>query len=265
VPAFWAGVVLAVAVAAAPFLCGADTDAGKQAAARLLAAHGGMEPWAEAKAVAFIEHWDYYPNGKDLKVKVIVETETQRARLSVLETSATAAWDGQKAWMREWDFAVPPRFLVHLNYVLIHLPWLLNEPGSILGSVTRQRWWNGKTYAVLRVGLSERRGRYPLELKTVLLDPSSNRLAGCQYVVTYAGVLPPKIDHSPLLTALVEKFQKEDDLLVPERYTVYNPDRSLLVRCEIEDWDLEDEFDASKVEMPEDAVIDRSPPVRVVP
>jgi hypothetical protein len=232
------------------------------AAARMADVHGGMDAWRAARTVTFTDHWVRTGGESDLRTRVVLERTTLRAHLDVLGGDTQMAFDGEKAWGLNWDLTLPPRFFIHLNYLLLHLPWLANEEGAELGERGTRKLWNGSTFETMKVKLSDARGDLPIEVLILFLDPRTHRLAGCEYSVIYAGVLPPPLNRSPTLLLLYEDYLDKEGLVVPERYTVYNPDRTRFVTCRVEDWELSDTFDDSLLVMPPAAVVDSSLAVR---
>jgi hypothetical protein len=108
-------------------------------------------------------------------------------------------------------------------------------------------------------------GDTPDDYYVLYIDPDSHRLKGCEYIVTYAEILPPDMKQTPPHVLVFDEFETVEGLLVPVRYTIYETDQSVYATCDIRDWSFSEAFDPAWMEMPADAIIDTSHPTREEP
>lgn len=237
-----------------------------QAVDAMIRAHGGMEAWRSAPTAAFTDSLVPAGMAEGQALRVVVDQRSRRAYIDVVGTEVSLAWDGEKAWGINWGSPVPPRFLALLNYYFLNLPWVVKDPGVILGDLERRTLWDDPTrYLAVRVTFEPGTGDTPDDYYVLFIHPETHRLAGCEYIVTYAGVLPPGMEQSPPHTLLFEEFETENGLLVPVRYTIYNQDHSVYATCSVRDWSFSEPFDESRMTMPENGVLDTSRPSRETP
>lgn len=250
---------LVVLAAAAPHAAGQETT--QDVVAAMIQAHGGMEAWESAPTVSFTDTW-YAPSGESRgSTRVTVEQGRRRAVLDAVEDSSRIVWDGEKAWSVNYAGGAPPRFMALLNYYFLNLPWLTRDPGVILGPPGRTTLWDDPTeYTTVRMTFEPGTGDTPDDYYLLYIDPETDRLAGCEYVVTYASLLPEGVTHTPPHVLLYDGFTEVDGLLVPTGFTIYLEDHTVYARCTVSDWSFSRPFDPSRMTMPENATVDTTSP-----
>jgi hypothetical protein len=228
-----------------------------EAARRMTETHGGLEAWRSLKSMAFVDSWS-----TGMATYVTMDVATRRARLGITGTDAVAAWDGEKAWSVNWPAEMPPpRFVVGLNWYFLNLPWLARDPGVGLAEAGTATLGEDPTeYLAVRMTFGEGIGDTPDDYYVLYIHPETYRLHGCEYVVTYRAILPEGVEHTPPHDLIYEEFTEIDGLVLPTAFTIYEKDGSVYASCRVEDWELDEPFDASMVRMPEGAVIDESQP-----
>lgn len=273
--------VLAAALAAAPPVGRADAapapagtavEAAEAAAVSrtadqvvdaMIAAHGGMERWKNAPTVSFTDTWTMGGSSEGRTSRVMVEQGKRRATIDMVGSDARMAWDGTTAWSLDWQSPVPPRFLALLNYYFLDLPWLMKDPGVVLDAPgTRTLWDDPKIYTTIRVTFEPGTGDTPDDYYVLYIDPGTHRLHACEYIVTYADLLPPGVEHTPPHILVYDEYETVDGLLVPARFTIYQEDHSVYARCDVTDWSFTKPFDASRLIMPEGGKVDTSRPTQ---
>lgn len=251
-------VALTTVLVAAP---AAHAQTGAEICARMVEAHGGMDPWQAAATIRFQDQWtrpQESPVGH-----TVVDADTRRATIDFPDADMSLAWDGERAWSTNWKMPMPPRFLALLNFYFVCLPWLTQDPGVILGDPGKAHLWDDPTeYITVRMTFGEGVGDTPDDYYLLYIDPVSHRLAGCEYIVTYAALLPEGVDHTPPHILLFTDWTTVNGLTVPTAYTIHNEDQSVYAACEIRDWSFDEPFDESRMTMPENAVVDTSSPTR---
>jgi hypothetical protein len=235
-------------------------ESARQVVERMVAAHGGMEAWTEAPSVTFTDTWTR-PGAPGARTSTVqVEQGRRRAVLEFPDMNATVGWDGEKAWSVNWSGG-PPRFLALLNYYFVCLPWLVEDPGVVLHEPQTRTLWDDPTeYIAIRVTYEPGVGDTPDDYYILFIDPQTYRLHGCEYVVTYPGLVPEGMEHTPPHILIYESLTTVDGLVVPTQFTVYNKgdEKSVYARCAIRDWSFREPFDPTRVKMPEGAVVDES-------
>lgn len=251
--------LLVVALAAVP----AAAETGAEVCARMVEAHGGMEAWNGAHSIRFTDRMTPAGGSGAPSSQVVVEAGSRRATIDYPDMDMSLAWDGEKAWSTNWKMPMPPRFLALLNFYFVCLPWLTQDPGVQLGAPgTATLWDDPKEYTTVRMTFGEGVGDTPDDYYLLYIDPETHRLAGCEYIVTYAALLGPDMEHTPPKTLLFESWDTVDGLLVPTAYTIYHADHEPYFSCEIRDWSFDQPFDESRMTMPEGAVVDTTSPTR---
>jgi hypothetical protein len=156
---------------------------------------------------------------------------------------------------------IPPRFLALLTYYFANLPWLTQDPGVNLSLEGPARILDDPLeYVAVRMTFDAGTGDTPDDYYVLYIDPRTKRLRGCKYVVTYDALLPDGVERTPEHVLRYDDWTRQDGLLVPTRFTIHNLDGSLYAGCEISEWSFRDPFDAARLEMPENALLDASTP-----
>jgi hypothetical protein len=226
----------------------------------MIAAHGGMDAWKAAPTVSFED--EFIGGGGPPSVsRVVVEQGRRRAYIEYPAKGATAAWDGDSCWSRNWREPFPPRFLIHLNYYFLNIPWLTMDPGVKLVEQGMGTLGTDSTeYARFMMTFMPGTGDTPRDYYRLHIDPVTKRLKGYQYVATYSAILPKGMQSSPENTLIFDSLATVSGLVVPVKYTIYGPDQKPIASCAIRDWSFIRPFEGSRLAEPADAVMDRSTP-----
>lgn len=253
-----AGCILAAGAAPRP---AAAQETTQDVVNAMIQAHGGMEAWESAPTVSFTDTW-FTPSGESRgSTRVLVDQQRRWAVLDGVEDSSRVVWDGQRAWSLHYGAGAPPRFVALLNYYFLNLPWLTQDPGVILGPPGKATLWDDPTeYTTIRMTFEPGTGDTPNDYYELYIDPETHRLAGCEYIVTYAALLPEGMPHTPPHVLLYDGFTEVNGLLVPTGFTIYLEDHTVYAICTVSDWSFSRPFDPSLLEMPEDAVVDTTSP-----
>lgn len=227
-----------------------------ETARKMTEAHGGLEKWRALGAMTFTDSWS-----DGMESRVTIDVATRRGVLELTGTDARAAWDGEKAWSVNWTAAMPPRFLIGLNWYFLNLPWLVHDPGvTVTDEGTATVGDDPREYLALRMTFAPGVGDTPEDYYVLYVDPETHRLHGCEYVVTYGALLPEGVEHTPPHDLLFEEFTDIDGLVLPVAYTIHEKDGSVYAACRVAEWVLDRPFDEASVRMPEGAVVDGSQP-----
>ncbi|MFQ5777539.1 MAG: hypothetical protein ACE5IP_05985 [Terriglobia bacterium] len=236
--------------------------AGKEAVARMIETHGGLEKWRLAPTVSFEDALQPADAPSPMVSRVTVEQGARRAYLDFHEMGARISWDGEKAWGENWQGPYPPRFLALLSFYFANLPWLAADPGVNLSEPGTGRLWDDPTeYITVKMSFEAGVGDTPDDYYILYIDPNSYRLRAADLAVTYAGILPPDVK---AITEIIvyDEFATVDGLTVPVRASVYGHDHSPRASFAWRDWSFRKPFDESRMVMPSNAVLDTSSPAR---
>jgi hypothetical protein len=242
----------------------AQSEASRKIIAAMISAHGGMEKWRSALTVSFEDHFRWAGVKKPRVSQVMVEQGRRRAYLDFPEPKARVTWDGKQAWSENWQDPVPPRFIALLDYYFLNLPWLVMDPGVILGEPGKAKLWNDPTeYITVKMTFEAGVGDTPDDYFVLYIDPKSHRLKACEYIVTYAELLPSGVAATPPHILVYEELTAVDGLVVPTRYSIFEKNHSPYATCTIRNWSFKKPFDTTRMTMPAGAVIDASNPARM--
>lgn len=227
----------------------------------MIEAHGGMARWAAAPTVSFEDEFRPGEAEAGQPSRVTVEQGSRRAYIDFPGTDTRIAWDGERAWSENWPGPYPPRFLALLNYHFLNLPWLAKDPGVVLGAPGHARLPDDPTeYVTVKITYEPGVGDTPDDYYVLYVDPETHRLKATEYIVTYRALLPEGVEATEPHVLVYDEFATVDGLVVPTHYTIYKQDGSVYGTSAIRDWSFERPFDASRMTMPEGAVLDESTP-----
>jgi hypothetical protein len=226
---------------------------------RMVAAHGGMEAWKNAPSVSFTDGWQTPGSPMVMESNIIVEQGARRSLMEYPAFGATIGWDGEHAWSHNWAMPMPPRFLVGLTYYFTNLAWLVKDPGVVLGEPGTVKLRDDPTgYISIRVTYEAGVGDTPDDYYVLFIHPETYELHGCEYVVTYPGLVPEGMAHTPPHILVYGPLVTVDGLKVPARFDVYEEDYREYATCTLTNWSFVKPFDPALVAMPEGAVVDES-------
>jgi hypothetical protein len=254
-------IFLTLTIGSLNLLSATPSEESREIVAAMISAHGGMEKWRSAPTVSFED--DFLPAGTQTRTvsRVTVEQGRRRAYLDFPESKARMAWDGKQAWSENWKDPIPPRFLALLNYYFLNLPWLAMDAGVNLGKPGTAKLWNDPTeYITVKMTFKPGVGDTPDDYYVLYIDPKSHRLKACEYVATYASILPPGAKATPPHILVYEEFATVDGLVVPVRYSIFDKSHKLIATCEIRNWSFKKPFDGTRMTIPAGALIDTSKP-----
>lgn len=233
----------------------------------MIEAHGGMEPWAAAPAVSWEDELRQGGAESGQPSRVSVEQGRRRAYIDYPGTGQSLAWDGERAWSRNWSSPAPPRFIALLNYHFLNLPWLARDPGVNLSEPGEARLWalpeDETVYRTVKLTYDAGVGDTPDDYYLLFIHPVTHQLAANEYIVTYEALLPEGVEQTPPHLLVYDEYETVEGLVVPSHYTIYEMGEEgpfVYASCDIRDWSFSRPFDASRMTLPEDAVIDESIP-----
>ncbi len=225
----------------------------------MIEAHGGLAAWKSAPTVSF--ECSFLPAGAPSAMvsREVIEQGARRAYIDYSGSDMRLAWDGDRAWSENWKAPYPPRLMALMNYYFLNLPWLTMDPGVILGDPATARLWDDPTqYTTIKMAFEPGVGDTPDDYYVLYVNPATHQLKACRFVVTYAEMLPEGAESTPEHILVYDEFTIVDGLTVPTRCSIYKLDQTLFASTKIRDWSFSKPFDASRMIMPEGAVVDTS-------
>lgn len=131
--------------------------------------------------------------------------------------------------------------------------------GKSLGDPETARLWDDPTeYVTVRMTFEAGIGDTPDDYYVLYIHPTSKQLKACRYIVTYTEILPEGVESTPEHTFVYDELERVDGLMVPTRCSIYELDQTPYASIEVGGWSFRKPFDASRMSMPEGAVIDTS-------
>ena len=183
---------------------------------------------------------------------------------AVEEVDARFAWDGEEAWMSPADREQPnPRFWATTGYYFESIPFVMADPG-VRFRVLPPEELDGVPHARVMAYYDSGVGDSPGDNYTMYLDPETNRVNAVLYTVTYGRAYEPT-PGGPEATASGTLFHYSDyttvdGLTVPTRFRGYAYRDGVQGDLRNKAWASEisfrEPFDATRLEMPEDARIE---------
>ena len=225
----------------------------------MIEGHGGFEAWSSAPTVSF--ECTFLPAGAPsaLVSREVIEQGTRRAYIDYPGSEMRVAWDGERAWSKEWSGPYPPRLMALMNYYFLNLPWLTLDPGVFLGDPETARLWDDPTeYVTIKMTFGEGVGDTPDDYYVLYINPTTHLLKACRFIVTYAEILPDGVESTPDHILVYDEFETVDGLTVPTRCSIYELDQTPYASSEIVNWSFSKPFDSSRMIMPEGGVVDTS-------
>jgi hypothetical protein len=222
----------------------------------MIAAHGGYERWSAAPSCTFVDSWE---NGRGFRTTV--EQGTRRAYLETDGGSTRVAWDGATCTSVGWpEEGAPPRFIALLNWYFVNLPWVVKDPGVHLEEGTGTLLDDPKQYRTLKLTYADGVGDTPDDWYDLYVDPDTHRLVACKYIVTYRALLPEGVESTSPHVLFYDEWTTVDGLLVPTHFTIREENGDPYSSCTISDWSFREPFDAARLDLGPNAVVDESTP-----
>ena len=194
---------------------------------RAIDAAGGIRAWLEAPTSSYT--WEYGGDAWLMKTHLVADNRSRRiyhdilatgSRLEPVESDATMAWDGEKAWVHPDTSNVNPRFWAPLAYYFQSIPFVLADPG-LRYTVLEDDSLDGTAHQMVRVGFDDGVGDSPGDTYTLYVHPESGRVGAIRYSVTYGRGRPePGEPVSETLMYFLD-YETVDGLTVPTRFESY--------------------------------------------
>lgn len=235
----------------------------RELAEKVLAAHGGMEPWADASSLQFKFFTKMINNPMPFYSFEAVNIETGAAYIDWLLFDATVAWDKQKMWSSNWEIPLPAGFFIRLTTSFITLPWQIQADSALVGPVSRGEIpaGGGVVYDVLRVTFDHRSPSIPGTFYDLYVDPENGLMKAIRFDINHPGMVAnPNQPLGPNFHVFYE-YRKIGGLILPTYYESWgqgsaNGGKSNAIHVAF-DISLDKDFDAAKLTPPDNATVDQ--------
>jgi hypothetical protein len=239
----------------------------QELALRVIEAHGGMEKWKAVPTFTFtsILFDPQKPPTMDLwwVHTATVEQGSRRLYQEWPVDGARLVFDGKNYWTTGWKRGNPPRFMAHISFFFMNLPWLTQDSSVRLEGPGRKalRDKEGEQLTLRMTFESSPEEEYYL----IYIDPKTYLVSGLEYTITDAGLMdafrmPLETKFMGPVTHTFDEHITVDGLTFLKRYHTYSAREKLMGMHVVYGISLREPFDESKLEMPAQAVIDDSNP-----
>jgi hypothetical protein len=257
--------IASVHLQAAPYFQGepkyTDQDS-RELAAKVLAAHGGMQPWSEAESLQFKFFTKMINNPMPFYSRETINIETGAAYIDWLLFDATVAWDNEKLWSSNWPVPLPAGFFVRLTTSFMTLPWQIHADTARVGPVSQGEIpeGDGVIYDVIRVTFEKRSPSMPGTFYDLFVDPENGLMKAIRFDINHPGMVAnPNQPLGPNFHVFYE-YRKIGGLIIPTYYESWGQGsakggKSNAVHVAF-DISLDQSFDDAKLTPPEGATVD---------
>ncbi len=235
---------------------------------QMIEAHGGLEIWQSAPTLSY-EHEMIDPSTPDdpwLSLEVI-EQGRRRIYQDWPLDGGKLAFDGENVWTENWGRGNPPGMMAFVSYFFLNLPWITQDDGVVLDEVRQGDYpedtapATGKAFDIVRMSYDPKTtGASPYEYYDLYIDPDTYLLQAVQYTLTYRPLMdlfgvPKDVKFLGPLFKVYQSYTDVDGLKLSNRYDTYRKGQIYGIHT-VKNYSLKRAFDASRLEMPADAVID---------
>lgn len=210
-------------------------EASKKIVEQMVAAHGGLGRWQAAGSVTY-DHIFFNPNVPSgaspfTVTQEQIEPETGRSRQSWPLVGADVAFDGNEVWSSDWRSPQDPPFMVHYFYYFVHLPWLSQRPGVVLGEPGQGRL-PGHEQELITIAMEFESaptvGKTAKDSYRLYIDPDDYRLRGYEFswawkpMMEAMGMADREV-FGPMLR-VISAYEDVGGLIVPSRFDTVSQD-----------------------------------------
>lgn len=184
---------------------------------KVFEAHGGLDNWNTMKSLEFTMK---KPNGDE------VTTTDLKNRKSLIDMpNHSIGFNGEDVWLKSKDttqYKGNPKFYYNLMFYFYAMPFILADDGIIYEDVSPMVF-EGKTYPGIKISYESGVGESPEDEYILYHDSETYEMTWLGYTVTYFSKEKSKEFHF----IKYSRWQKVEDLLLPETLTWYNYDNNL--------------------------------------
>ncbi|WP_224490911.1 hypothetical protein [Robertkochia flava] len=236
---------------------------------KMIDAHGGYDAWKNletqsftsamhSSSLGFVRFW--------IKSQTI-HMKTRRSYQDWPLFGSTLTYDGKEAWATNWRISNPPNHQHSVYYYYVNLPWLTQEDHTVLGEVSKIKHpaFENEVYSIkMTFTESPILGKSKNDSYTLFIDSKSFLLNGYEYTVGYGPLLDVlKLPEDSTVFGPVLRINTYtgdvDGLKFPMLMTTHSTDlKQQYGDHAIYNYKLNGTFDETRMNKPENAVVDRS-------
>ena len=248
------------------------TEETRQVIEAMVEAHGGLDRWRDAPAIRFdnVMHNNFHQENEFAwwVAHEVIEQGGRRAWQAWPMDDARIGFDGDKVWSVNWQRGNPSAHMVHFFYYFVNLPWLTQDDGVNLSSVTRFKWpGTEKSLYEIRMTFDKAPGigKSGNDYYVLYIDPDTHRLVGYQYAAGYRPLLevmnlPEDREVFGPMWRTITRYEEVDGLLFPAAFrTSPEPGGRIAGNHVILNIDISSPFEEARAEQPANAVLFAGP------
>jgi hypothetical protein len=169
-----------------------ENDDARELVERMLAAHGGLEPWQDVQALQFHFFTKTINAQGPNPQPPFYSIETTRlsdgaARLEWPFLGAVTGWDTETVWSADWPIPpLPPGFFTGLTTSFMTLPWLIQTDGMrVSAPYDAELPGENVVLPAVRVTFDGQGPEIPGEYYEVFIDPETHLLRAIGFNITH--------------------------------------------------------------------------------
>jgi len=197
-------------------------DASRELAARVLEAHGGMQPMVNAKSLQFSFFTKALGGPTPFYSFEAVDLENGNAYIEWPFWESRIAWKDGELWSHQWPMPMPAGFFIRLTTSFMTLPWQIQADSANVGPARQGQLPDDDTvYDVLRVTFDERSPSIPGTFYDLYVDPETSLMKGIRFDINHPGMVAnPSQPIGPNFHVFAE-YRQFDGLILPTSYMTY--------------------------------------------
>lgn len=224
--------VVSIARAEERYFSGApqyENAAAQRIVERMIAAHGGLEPWEGIDTMSFRFVTKVVGAPSPQPPFYSIETSNLNTGQVIIDWpwfNAETVWNGEEAWSRNWPIPpLPTGFFTKLTSSFITLPWLTQTDGVKIGAPTKDRLpekaQDDKDYDVVRMTFDNPNPSIPGEYYDVFIDPDTHLMRAVRFNITHPAMV--RIAGQPVgpNVHVFSEYHDVNGLKIPAYYYTY--------------------------------------------
>lgn len=236
--------------------------AAAELAAELLAAHGGMQPMANARSLQLDFFTKVIGGPMPFYSKEAVDLTNGDAFIEWPFWNATMALHNGELWAHQWPMPMPAGFFIRLTTSFITLPWQIQADTANVGPVSSGKLPEDETvYDILRVTFDERTPSIPGTFYDIYIDPETRLMKGIRFDINHPGMVANPSQPLGPNFHVFDEYRKFGGLILPTFYLSYGRNSASGGDSNAYHfaWNisLDQEFDVERLNAPDGAVADQ--------
>jgi hypothetical protein len=197
-------------------------DASRDLATRVLEAHGGMQPMAEAESLQFDFFTKMIGGPMPFYSHEAVDLENGNAYIEWPFWESRVAWKDGELWSHQWPMPMPAGFFIRLTTSFMTLPWQIQADAANIGPTSQGQLPEDNTvYDVLRITFDDRSPSIPGTFYEMYIDPETYLMKGIRFDINHPGMVAnPGQPLGPNFHVFAE-YRQFDGLILPTSYMSY--------------------------------------------